>query len=49
MFQKIVELGLERWIGLGRVIGLFHLEDQGHQRFGDKPSAKQAKMAALVG
>src|SRR4029077_20596155 len=40
---------LEFRIGLGRRIGLFQIEDQRHQRLGDKAAAIDAEMAALVG
>ena len=33
----------------GRLVGAFHLQDQRHQGFGDKPPAMHAETAALVG
>src|SRR3546814_16384615 len=49
MLHQIIELGLERRIGLCRAIFAFQIEDQRHQRFGDIASPKLAKMAAFVG
>src|SRR6202011_4517286 len=47
--QMAVHLGLERRIGLGRVVGLLQLEDQRHQGFGDEAAAENAEMPVLVG
>ena len=49
VLEIAVHLRLERRIGLGVGIGLFQIEDQRHQRFGDKASAENAEMPALVG
>ncbi|MGY3656118.1 hypothetical protein ACVJ19_002781 [Bradyrhizobium sp. USDA 376] len=49
VLEIAVHLGLESRIGLGRGVGLFQIEDQRHQRFGDEASAENAEMAALVG
>ena len=49
VLEIAVHLALERRIGLGRGIGLFQVEDQRHQRFGDEPSAEIAEMPLLVG
>ena len=49
VLEVAVHLGLERRIGLGVGIGLFQIEDQRHQRFGDEASAENAEMPALVG
>jgi len=48
VLHQIVELGLERGVGLGRAIFTLQIEDQRHQRFGDVASAKLAEMAPLV-
>ena len=40
-----VEFRLEVRIGLGRLIGLFDLQDQRHQRFGHEAAAIEAEMA----
>src|SRR6185369_10954429 len=44
-----VHLGLEFCIGLGLGIGPLQIEDQRHQRLGDKAAAVNAEMAALIG
>ena len=49
VLEQIVELVLERRIGLGVIVGLFQIEDQRHQRFGDVAAAEDAEMPALVG
>src|SRR3546814_1243615 len=49
MFEQIVELGLERRIGLRGAIVALEVEDQRHQRFGDIAAAELAEMAARVG
>ena len=36
-------------IRAGRLVGAFHLQDQRHQGFGDKPPAMHAETATLVG
>ena len=36
-------------VGLRRLVGAFNLQDQRHQRLGDKASAMHAEPAALVG
>ena len=46
---EVVELGLERGIGLGRLVGALQVEDQRHQRLGDEAAAEVAEVAALVG
>src|SRR5262249_46924065 len=48
ILEIAVHLDLERPIGLGRGIGLFQVEDQRHQGFGDEAPAKNAEMPALV-
>src|SRR5262249_30699143 len=35
-------------VGLGLSVGLLQIEDQRHQRFGDKTSAEDAEMTALI-
>ena len=47
--QEIIELALELRVGLGLAVGLLQIEDQRHQRLGDKASAIDTEMAALVG
>src|SRR5512142_3419440 len=49
VLEIAVHLGLEGRIGLGLGVGLFQIEDQRHQGFGDDASAENAEMAALVG
>ena len=49
MRQVALQIGMERRIGLGRVVGLFDLQDQRHQRLGDEASAVVAEAAALFG
>ena len=49
MLEQMIELGLERGIGLCLLIGLLELKDQRHQRFGHEPSAVNAEASALVG
>lgn len=49
VLEIAVHLGLEGRIGLGRGVGLFQIEDQRHQGFGNEASAENAEMAALVG
>ena len=39
----------KRIIIQGRLVGALHLQDQRHQRFGDKPPAMHAETATLVG
>ena len=48
MGQQRVELGLERRIGLRRLVLALELEDQRHQRLGDEATAEEAEPAALV-
>src|SRR3546814_18391639 len=36
-------------VGLGRAVGLLHLEDERHQRLGDEAATMDAEMATLVG
>ncbi len=48
MLEVIVELLLEFRIGLAGVIGLFDLQDQRHQGFGDETPAEEAKAPLLV-
>ena len=48
MREVAVHLLLESRIGLGLRVGFLQLEDQRHQRFGDKAAAVDAEMAALV-
>jgi hypothetical protein len=47
--EVAVHFSLERRIGLGVGVSLLQIEDQRHQRFGDKASAENAEMPALVG
>ena len=49
VLQVAVHFGLERRIGLGVGVGLFQVEDQRHQRFGDEASAENAEMPGFVG
>ena len=49
VLEIAVHFGLERRVGLGLGVGLLQIEDQRHQRFGDKASAENAEMPALVG
>src|SRR6202167_5928987 len=49
VLEVAVHFGLERRVGFGLSVGLFQIEDQRHQRFGDKASAENAEMPALVG
>ena len=49
MRQVTLQIGMERRVGLRRIIGLLDLQDQRHQRLGDKASAVVAEAAALVG
>ena len=49
MCLVIEELPGEIVICAGRLVGAFHLQDQRHQGFSDKPPAMHAKTAALVG
>ena len=48
MFQQIVELRLERRVGLGGAIFALQIKHQRHQRFGDIAPAILAEMAAFV-
>src|SRR5450759_3333361 len=47
--QMAVHFALKFRIGLGRRVGLLQIEDQRHQRLGDKAAAIDAEMPALVG
>ena len=47
--QILVQLVLEARVGLRGRIGLLDLENQRHQRFGDKPAAENAEMPLIVG
>ena len=49
MFEQVVELRLERAVGLRLAVLPLKLEDQRHQRFGDVATAIIAEMPALVG
>src|SRR5690606_30610249 len=49
VLEQVVELRLERRIGLRCAIFALEVEDQRHQRFGDVAAAELAEMAALVG
>ena len=49
MLEEIVELGLERRIGLGRAIFALQFQDEGHQGFGDIAPAEVAEMARRIG
>ena len=46
---EVVELRLERGIGLGVLVGLLELEDQRHQRFGDEAPAERPKKPCSSG
>jgi hypothetical protein len=46
--EVAVHFRTEGRIGLGDGIGLLQIENQRHQRFGDKASAENAEMPALV-
>ena len=48
MRQMVLQIRIERRIGLRRRIGLLDLQDQRHQRLGDKPPAELAEPAPLV-
>src|SRR5580700_7109766 len=48
VLEQVVELGLERRVGLGGRIGLLQREDERHQCLGDEASAVDAETAALV-
>src|SRR5205085_7343593 len=48
VLEQVVELRLERRVGLGRAVFLLQLENQRHQRFGDVAAAEVAEMPALV-
>ena len=48
MLQVIIQLGLERRVGLRRLIRRLQLQNQRHQRLGDKPPAKFAKPATPI-
>ncbi len=47
--HEVGQLGLERRIVLGGVIGRLQIEDQRHQRFGNEPPAVEAEVSPLVG
>ena len=47
--QMAVHFLLEFWVGLGLRVSFLQVEDQGHQRLGDKPATIDAEMPALVG
>jgi hypothetical protein len=49
MFEQIVELRLERRVGLGGAIRLVEFKDERHKRLGDIAATEVAEMAALVG
>ena len=49
MRVEVGELGVERGIGLCRVVGLLQVEDQRHQRLGHEAPAENAEVPALVG
>ena len=49
MRQHIIELGLERRVGLRGTVVRLEAQDQRHQRFGDVAPAELAEMAARVG
>ena len=46
--QQIIQFFPESPILLGVIIGLFQIEDQRHQRFGDETAAKYPKMAVYI-
>ena len=48
VLEEVVELGLERRVGLRLLVGLLQREDQRHQRLGDEAAAVDAEAAALV-
>ena len=48
MLEEMIELGLERRVGLGGPVGLLQRQDQRHQRLGDEASAINAETPALV-
>ena len=48
VLEQVVELGLERRVGLGGCIGLLERQDERHQRLGDEASPVDAETAALV-
>src|ERR1035441_776281 len=47
--QMAVHFALKFRIGLSRRVGFLQIEDQRHQRLGDKAAAIDAEMPALVG
>src|SRR5450759_4854366 len=47
--QMAVHFALKFRIGLSRRVGFLQIEDQRHQRLGDKATAIDAEMPALVG
>ena len=48
VFEEGVEFGLEGLVGLGVLVGLFKLENERHQGFGDETAAVNAEQAVLV-
>src|SRR5687768_12198294 len=49
MFQKLIELLLKAWIGLGCPICSLEFEDQRHQCLGDETTPVNSEESALVG
>ncbi len=49
MLAVILHLVRELGVSLGGPVGLLHLEDQRHQRFGDEAAAEHAEAPELVG
>src|SRR6516165_2556552 len=48
MFEVMFELGLKTGISSRRAVGGLELENEGHQSLGDKASAIDAEMTALI-
>lgn len=49
VIEEIVHLGLEGRIGFGRSVMFLKIENERHQRLGDKTPAEFAEMALLIG
>lgn len=48
VFCVVVNLGLKVWILASTVVGFFNIENEGHQGFCYKPSAKHSIVAGFV-
>ena len=49
VFGEVVEFGLKVWVLASLAVCLFDVEDQRHQRFGNKSTAVHAEMSGIVG